>query len=65
MPSLFLKERKGSMAFYNVCEICGSNLDPGERCDCNRKSEELRTKYETFVTIPKNQNDKQLVLNIK
>jgi len=53
------------MAFYNVCEICGSNLDPGERCDCNRKSEELRTKYETLVTIPKNQNDKQLVLNIK
>lgn len=22
------------MAYYNLCERCGSNLDPGERCDC-------------------------------
>lgn len=22
------------MAYYNVCPDCGSNLDPGERCDC-------------------------------
>ena len=22
------------MAYYNVCPNCGSNLDPGERCDC-------------------------------
>ena len=22
------------MAYYNVCPVCGSNLDPGERCDC-------------------------------
>lgn len=23
------------MAFYNQCERCGANLDPGEQCDCN------------------------------
>lgn len=22
------------MAYYDVCEICGSNLDPGEKCNC-------------------------------
>lgn len=20
---------------YKTCPICGANLDPGERCDCN------------------------------
>lgn len=22
------------MAYYNICPICGNNLDPGEKCDC-------------------------------
>lgn len=26
------------MAMYRECPLCGANLDPGERCDC----EELR-----------------------
>lgn len=21
---------------YYTCPICGANLDPGEKCDCNR-----------------------------
>lgn len=25
------------MAYYNTCRICGSNLDPGERCDCEKE----------------------------
>lgn len=25
------------MAYYNVCPDCGSHLDPGERCDCERE----------------------------
>ncbi|MDO4302132.1 MAG: hypothetical protein Q4D26_12200 [Clostridia bacterium] len=24
------------MSYYNICKNCGANLDPGERCDCNR-----------------------------
>ncbi len=24
------------MPYYNKCEVCGANLDPGERCDCDR-----------------------------
>lgn len=25
------------MAYYTVCSICGANLDPGEKCDCESK----------------------------
>lgn len=25
------------MAYYNTCPKCGSNLDPGEKCDCERE----------------------------
>lgn len=23
--------------YFNTCENCGANLDPGETCDCNKK----------------------------
>lgn len=26
------------MAEYRTCPYCGANLDPGERCDCTKKS---------------------------
>lgn len=33
------------MAYYTVCPACGANLDPGEKCDCER----IRTQqYEFF-----------------
>lgn len=25
------------MTYYYVCPDCGSNLDPGEKCDCARE----------------------------
>ena len=25
---------------YKTCPLCGANLDPGERCDCEHKNEE-------------------------
>lgn len=27
------------MMCYRICPICGANLDPGERCDCQDKEE--------------------------
>jgi hypothetical protein len=27
------------MAQFVTCELCGANLDPNERCDCQKKSE--------------------------
>lgn len=26
------------MNIYKTCPLCGANLDPGERCDCNKKT---------------------------
>lgn len=28
------------MAYYKICSNCGCNLDPGERCDCEKEKEE-------------------------
>ena len=25
------------MSYYKVCPYCGSHLDPGEVCDCDKK----------------------------
>lgn len=25
------------MAYFRTCQFCGSNLDPGETCDCQKK----------------------------
>ena len=37
------------MAYYNTCPNCGSNLDPGERCECeNEKAKEQEKKQEFF-----------------
>lgn len=28
--------------YFKTCEFCGSNLDPGERCDCQSAQKALR-----------------------
>lgn len=30
------------MAYYITCPNCGSNLDPGEKCDCECEKEKNR-----------------------
>lgn len=32
------------MSYYYVCKYCGSNLDPGEKCDCMEQQEEKKEK---------------------
>lgn len=31
--------QKGSNMYFKVCDRCGSNLDPGESCDCLERDE--------------------------
>ena len=31
--------------YYRVCEYCGSNLDPGERCDCQSAQKPVRSVF--------------------
>ena len=33
------------MAPYKTCDKCGAALDPGERCDCERETEEQSVAY--------------------
>ena len=28
--------------YYHTCQKCGSNLDPGEKCDCEIKKEKQK-----------------------
>ena len=30
--------------YFNTCEYCGLNLDPGEKCDCNEERTPTPTK---------------------
>lgn len=39
------------MAYYRVCPDCGAFLDPNESCDCHKRSEQLRRKYEQLTTV--------------
>ena len=39
------------MAYYNTCLSCGSNLDPGERCDCENNKKKMEQMYDKMVQI--------------
>lgn len=42
------------MAFYDTCPICGANLDPGERCDCQEKKEQETQKRQSMFRMGRN-----------
>ena len=50
------------MSYYNICEHCGSNLDPGEKCDCMEQQEEkeIRMKEKVFCYCDENENLKKI-----
>lgn len=25
------------MSYFTTCQLCGANLDPGEKCDCKKE----------------------------
>lgn len=31
--------------YFNICPYCGANLDPGERCECQKKEQETKIIY--------------------
>ena len=33
------------MTYYYTCPNCGANLDPGERCDCEKEQDENERPY--------------------
>lgn len=36
------------MAYYNVCPLCGCNLDPGERCECKEMAAKEQENRKVF-----------------
>lgn len=50
------------MSYYKTCPLCGSNLDPGEACDCHRKAERSSRNVDNFLKVGIGQ---QTELNLK
>lgn len=40
--------------YYKTCSICGDNLDPGEKCDCNSEVERAARYFENTIVLEKN-----------
>ncbi len=53
------------MSYYYVCKYCGSNLDPGEKCDCMEQQEEKKEKSPIDAPTPIGQTpDKPVTTNV-
>lgn len=39
------------MAYYNTCPLCGCNLDPNEKCDCEDNKKKLEEFYENVTEM--------------
>lgn len=39
------------MAFFRTCPRCGANLDPGERCDCEKAEKERDDTYAQMIRV--------------
>lgn len=37
------------MSYFRECPLCGSCLDPGERCDCMEKIHKKEKEYEKLI----------------
>ena len=37
------------MAYFNTCPNCGSNLDPGEKCDCKKERKSREEFYDSVI----------------
>lgn len=37
--------------YYNVCQECGANLDPGERCDCKKEKKRREQAFESMIKV--------------
>lgn len=40
------------MAYYHTCPDCGANLDPGEKCDCEKEGKSREGFYGDVVIRP-------------
>ena len=48
--------------FYRECPYCGSNLDPGEPCDCQ---EVRKNKTDQFTRLLRSDQNGQIVMQME
>ena len=48
--------------FYRECPYCGSNLDPGESCDCQ---EVRKSKTDQFTRLLRSDQNGQIVMKME
>lgn len=48
--------------YYRECPWCGSNLDPGERCECRKRALEQKKK---ILAMYKDGEDGQITMNLE
>ena len=39
------------VAYYHICPMCGANLDPGEKCDCENERHKLNEIYSKNLKV--------------
>lgn len=47
--------------YYRECPWCGSNLDPGEQCECRKRAQEQKEK---ILAMYKDGEDGQITMNL-
>ncbi len=47
---------------YWTCPYCGNNLDPGEKCDCREREEELKKQEEEIGQLLQTERSGQMAL---
>ena len=53
------------MAYYNTCPNCGCNLDPGEKCDCEKEMKRQKEFYQRVTKITPKTRQMAFVLDGK
>ena len=50
------------MPYYHTCPECGSNLDPGEKCDCDKTEHTPNKNFKEDINNDGNQNHRSGII---
>lgn len=53
------------MAYYNTCPNCGCNLDPGEKCDCEKEAVKKQEFFSRHLKMESSAGQFAFVFNSK
>lgn len=51
--------------YYHTCPLCGSNLDPGEYCDCEKETNDnITIKPDNYKNVQEGGEKKHVNFNV-